>query len=194
MPESAAIRYAFETFKASLGEGRLDSAGRFLFGQSILWGEELRRIYGEEDGTSLAGRDSLTRFFILLHRGLDQAPDLTSVPVPSLFLAALNAFPYLALMFEETELGALVGHDEDGNRLIQRLVASVPDGILLKVAERAGQVQFDLMPLYHAQARSLEAFIESQFEGDFDKFFKRFLAEEDIALDLDKANRAARAA
>lgn len=182
-----AIRSAFETFKEHLRQGRMNAATESLFGTCILWGENLRGIYAGEDKEHLDRRDPLTRFFVTRLRGMPSPAEIADAPPEAAFLMAFTAFPYLDALVEEMTIGEHVGFDEDGNWIVGRVVADEDDGTVIKAARAERGWRFDLMPVYQAKAAALDAFLAAEFDGDFDAFLWRYVADHDLVFDLDQA-------
>ncbi|MGE5545380.1 MAG: hypothetical protein ACM33T_00665 [Solirubrobacterales bacterium] len=183
------IRAAFEGFKEMMRDGRMKAAEAALFGNARLWGEELKEIYAAEGREDLGRRDPLTRFFVCRYRGMPEPADLADAPPEAAFLIAFTAFPYLDALVDEMGVGEHVGFDEDGNWIVRRVLAGEDDGSLFKAAKAPMGWRFDLMPVYHAKAAALAAFIDNEFAGDFDAFLWRYVADHDLAFDLDQAWR-----
>ncbi len=183
----AAIRSDFERLMGTLEEGGLARAAQSLTGFCLVWGEELKAIYALEEADKLADRDPLTRFFILRFRGMAEPPDFSDAPPQVPFLLALRAFPYLDVMDAQASLGDLAEPDEEGRARLHRLVAGEPDGEPVTVMPGNPGWMFDLMPVYVSKAEAMHAFISEQFQGDFDAFFNRYLADHDLAFDMTKA-------
>lgn len=181
------IRQGFETLKEHLAQGRMLAAERLLFGGCLQWGAELGRIYAEDDRAALMDRDPLTRFFVTRLRGMPTPAAISDAPPAGLFLMAFGAFPYLDALFDESAIGEHHGLDEDGNRLVRRVVAGEDDGTLLRASRSGPDWRFDLMPLYQAKAAAMEAFIASEFDGDFSAFLWRYVADHDLVFDMDQA-------
>lgn len=182
-----ALRQAFESFKGLLHEGSMNAAASKIFGNAVLWGEELKEIYAAEDREALAARDPLTRFFVCRFRGMPVPADLSDAPPEAVFLMAFTSFPYLDVLLDEMTLGEHVGFDEDGNWIMRRLLAGEDDGSLLRAEKAPIGWHFDLMPIYHAKAAALLAFLEQEFAGDFDAFLWRYIADHDLAFDTEQA-------
>lgn len=184
-----ALRSAFESLKENLLEGRMNAAAATLFGNAVLWGEEIKDIYAGDGKDSLAERDPLTRFFVCRFRGMPTPADIADAPPEAAFLMAFGAFPYLDALLDEMSIGEHVGFDEDGNWLVRRVIAGEDDGTMVRAAKTATGWKFDLMPVYHAKAVALAAFIDNQFAGDFDAFLWRYVADHDLAFDVEQAWR-----
>lgn len=184
-----ALRSAFEALKVNLREGRMELAARTLSGACILWGEELREIYAHEDKDRLSRRDPLTRFFVTRLRGMPNPVGIADAPAEAAFLMAFTAFPYLDALMEEMTIGEHAGFDEDGNWLVRRVIADEDDGTVVRVGRSERGWRFDLMAVYLAKAQALDAFLTAEFAGDFDAFLWRYIADHDLAFDLDQAWR-----
>lgn len=184
-----AIRAAFERLKEQVREGRLPEAGAQLFGACVDWGRELLVIYQRDGREALGRRDPLTRFFVTRFRGMPEPGDLGGAPDTAAFLLAFTAFSYLDGLFEETGIGEHVGFDEDGHWIVRRVVAELDDGTSLRATQAGRAWAFDLMPIYTAKAQALEHFITERFGGDFDAFLWRYVADHDLAFDLEQAWR-----
>ncbi|OAN58021.1 hypothetical protein [Magnetospirillum moscoviense] len=183
------IRQGFETLKEHMAGGRMHAAERLLFGGCLQWGAELARIYAADDRAALSARDPLTRFFVIRLRGMPEPASLADAPPAGLFLMAFTAFPYLDALLDESAIGEHHGLDEDGNRLVRRVVAGEDDGTTLRASRRGPDWCFDLMPVYQAKAAAMEAFIEAEFQGDFSAFLWRYVADHDLMFDMDQAWR-----
>lgn len=183
-----AIRSAFDGVKTMLQDGRMNAAASSLCGNALLWGEELKDIYANDDRDHLARRDPLTRFFVCRFRGMPKPAEITGAPPEAAFLMAFNAFPYLDALVDEMTIGDHVGFDEDGFWLVKRLVAG-EDGGMVKVCRGPVGWKFDLMSVYSAKAAALADFIAAEYAGDFDAFLWRYVAEHDLAFDVDQAWR-----
>ncbi|CAA7625458.1 hypothetical protein [Magnetospirillum sp. UT-4] len=184
------IRTGFEGLKQALRDGRMNSAAARLFGAAAAWGEDLKDIYRAEGKAELAARDPLTRFFVTRLRGMPEPADILGAPPEAVFLMAFTAFPYLDALVDELSLGEHLGFDEDGAWVMKRLVAEMDEGGMLKAAaDDKGGWRFDLMPVYAAKAAALEQFVAEEFHGDFDAFLWRYVADHDLAFDLDQAWR-----
>ena len=183
------IRLEFEALKDSLREGRLAAATSALFGSCLNWGEELRRILAQEGRAALSARDPLTRFFVTRTRGASEPAEIGQIPAAVRFLMAFTAFPYLDALMDEMSIGDHLGVDEDGNWLVGRVVAGLCDGSRIKVDKGLGGWRFDLMAIYQAKSQALETFIGERFDNDFDAFLWRYVAEHDLAFDMDRAWR-----
>lgn len=184
-----AIRSAFESFKETLRDGRMNAAAATLFGNAVLWGEEVKDIYAGDGKDALAGRDPLTRFFVCRFRGMPEPARIADAPPEAAFLMAFTAFPYLDALLDEMTVGEHVGFDEDGNWLVRRVIAGEDDGTMMRVLKGPVGWKFDLMPVYHAKAVALATFIDNEFGGDFDAFLWRYVADHDLAFDVDQAWR-----
>ncbi|HSV29779.1 MAG TPA: hypothetical protein VLL76_09465, partial [Candidatus Omnitrophota bacterium] len=154
----------------------------------IHFGEELKEIYADADRDRLAQRDPLTRFFVCRFRGMPKPADIAAAPPEAAFLMAFTAFPYLDALMDEMSVGDHVGFDEDGNWIVRRMIAG-EDGGMVKAAKGPVGWKFDLMPVYAAKASALADFIGVQYGGDFDAFLWRYVADHDLAFDLDQAWR-----
>lgn len=183
------VRTAFEGLKDNLREGRMAQAGGALFGSCVDWGEELRALYYGEDREALAERDPLTRFFVTRFRGMPVPADIADAPGHAAFLMAFTAFPYLDALVEELTIGEHAGFDEDGNWLVRRVLAGEDQGSTLRVQRAGMSWRFDLMPLYQAKAAALDAFVGQQYGGDFAAFLWSYVADHDLAFDMDQAWR-----
>jgi hypothetical protein len=184
-----AVRQDFESLKGSLRDGRMHAACRQLSGACLGWGERLQAIYHHEDRAALAGRDPLTRFFVTRFRGMPEPASVADAPPPAMFLMAFTAFPYLDALMDESVIGDDCGQDADGGRLVRRLTAGEDDGSTLPVSRNGAGWSFDLMPLYLTKAAALESFIDEGFQGDFDTFLWRYVADHDLVFDMDQAWR-----
>lgn len=183
------VRLEFEALKDNLREGRLPAATSALFGACLSWGEELGRIYAEDDRATLAGRDPLTRFFVARYRGMPEPADIAQVPAAARFLLAFTAFSYLDALMDELVLGDHLGFDEDGNWLVGKVVAGLVDGSRIKVDKGRGGWRFDLMAVYQDKSRALDTFLAERFDNDFDAFLWRYVADHDLMFDMDQAWR-----
>lgn len=183
------IRQEFEALKQALGEGRMQSAASALFGGCLSWGDELRSIYAHDDRQALSGRDPLTRFFVTRFRGQDGDVDIAGAGGGTFFLLAFAAFPYLDALMTEMSVGDHMGFDEDGNWLVSKIVAGTMEGSRLKVDKGRQGWRFDLMSVYQTKAQAMENFIDERFGGDFDAFLWRYVADHDLAFDMDRAWR-----
>lgn len=184
-----AIRQEFESLKQALGEGRMPSAASALFGGCLSWGDELRSIYARDDRQALSGRDPLTRFFVTRFRGQDGDVDIVSASGGTCFLLAFSAFPYLDALMTEMSVGDHMGFDEDGNWLVSKIIAGTMDGSRLKVDKGHQGWRFDLMSVYQTKAQAMDTFINERFGGDFDAFLWRYVADHDLAFDMERAWR-----
>jgi hypothetical protein len=181
------LRRAFDSLKAQLRDGPSDSAAAKVFGVARMFGDELKEVVRRESQPQLQRRDPLTRFFVLRLRGMDQPPDVASMSSDFVFLSAFTIFSYVEPVMEETTIGDHVGFDEDGNWIVQRRLADNDDGTLRAIQAKDGGWSFDLMPIYMTKAMSLADYIRRDFDGDFDAFFARYLADHDVALNLEQA-------
>lgn len=189
-----ALRSAFDSLKRIVGEGRFDAAGASLFGDTLLWGEELREIFVGEGREALAERDPLTRFFVCRFRGSPDHADLTAATPATAFLWAFTAFPYLDSLLDSVSLGDHVGYDEDGHWMVRRLLEGEAEGSPLRAERGERGWRFDLMPLYQCKAAALDEFLEREFGGDFEAFLWRYVADHDLPFDADRAWRPVGAA
>jgi hypothetical protein len=183
------IRQGFESLKDALREGRMNMACRQLFGGCITWGAELQQIYHRDGRVQLASRDPLTRFFVTRLRGMPEPAAIADAPPAAVFLMAFTAFPYLDALMDESSIGEHHGFDEAGNRVVRRVVSGEDDGTTLRATRDGAEWSFDLLPLYQAKAAAMDAFIAGDFQGDFDAFLWRYVADHDLAFDLDQAWR-----
>lgn len=184
------LREAFEQVKADFRDDRLPAVSGRLAGEAVAWGAGLLALYRREGRNELAGRDALTRFWVLRFRGMPTPADLTGAPAAAGFVMAFTAFPYLDAMMEMWSLGHHRGIDEQGRHRMAFLTDGLDQGREL-LAERGptGGWCFDLMPLYRDKALALEAFVGNRYGGDFDAFIRHYVAEHDLAFDMDQAWR-----
>lgn len=185
------VRAAFEAWKDSVRDGRMAQAGAALFGECVAWGEQVRAIYRDEDRAALSARDPLTRFFVTRFRGMPEPADIGDAPGHALFLMAFNAFPYLDALVDELAVGEFHAVAENGAFTVRRVLAGEDegDGALLPVRKAALGWSFDLMPVYRAKAQALEQYIASRHGGNFDDFLWAYVANHDLAFELDQAWR-----
>ncbi len=183
------IRQGFEILKEHLRDGRMHQASRQLFGACLAWGAELAKVYRADDRQALSARDPLTRFFVTRLRGMPAPADLSDAPASALFLMAFTAFPYVDALMDETTIGAHSGFDEDGNRVVRRILAGEEDGSTIRASRDGAEWSFDLMPVYMAKATAMEDFIAQEFQGDFDAFLWRYVADHDLLFDMEQAWR-----
>lgn len=186
-----AVRSAFEAWKDLVREGRMAQAGAALFGECLLWGEQVRAIYLDDDREALSARDPLTRFFVTRFRGMPEPADIAGAPAHALFLMAFTAFPYLDALVEELSVGEFAAPLADGAFAVRRVLAGEDegDGAVLPVRKQALGWGFDLMPVYRAKAAALDRFIAGCHDGKFDDFLWAYVADHDLAFDLDQAWR-----
>jgi hypothetical protein len=183
-----AVRAAFESIKADFREERLPVVASRMGGDALLWGEHLLALYRSEGRDELAGRDPLTRFWVLRFRGMPEPADLTGAPPGAAFVLAFTSFPYLDALMEVWSLGEVVGGSEDHLEL-QYLTDGVDQGGTVVAERRDGRWGFDLMPLYMEKAEALERFITGHFDGDFERFVRQYAADHDLAFDIEQAWR-----
>lgn len=185
------VRAAFEAWKDTIREGRMAQAGAALFGECLDWGEQVRAIYLGEGRDALAARDPLTRFFVTRFRGMPEPADIAGAPGHALFLMAFTAFPYLDALVDELSVGEFNAAAEDGAFTVRRVLAGEDEGddALLPVRKAALGWGFDLMPVYRSKARALEQYIAGAHGGNFDDFLWAYVADHDLAFDLDQAWR-----
>ena len=183
------IRLSFEALKQALHEGGPAAGARFLCGECVTWGDELRAIHAGCDRAGLESRDPLTRFFVTRYRGVEKAPTLTGLGAAELFLLAFGAFTYLDALMDETSIGEHAGTDACGRWQVGRVVAGDYDASVITVEKGPVGWMFDLMPIYRAKAQALDDFIASTYGGDFDAFLWRYVADHDLMFDMERAFR-----
>lgn len=183
------IRNGFEAWKDNVREGRMAQAGAALFGDCLLWGEQLRGIYLDEGREALSARDPLTRFFVTRFRGMPVPAEIGDAPGHALFLMAFTAFPYLDALVEELTIGEFHAAGPDGTLTVRRVLAGEDEGAVLPVRKASLVWGFDLMPVYQSKAQALDQFIAGQYGGDFDDFLWRYVADHDLMFDTDQAWR-----
>ncbi len=180
---------AFEALKSDIREGRMNQAAETLFGASLSWGETLQQLYRTGDREALEAHDPLTQFFVTRFRGMPTPAEIGNAPPGAVFLMAFTAFPYLDALLDELILGRAEGEDEHGNALFARILAGEDEGTSLAANQASGTWRFDLMPLYTAKVRALSDFIAEAYLGNFDDFLWRYVADHDLAFDLEQAWR-----
>lgn len=185
------VRAAFEAWKDNIREGRMAQAGAALFGECLDWGEQVRAIYLDEGRDALAARDPLTRFFVTRFRGMPEPADISGAPGHALFLMAFTAFPYLDALVDELSVGEFRAASDDGVFTVRRVLAGEDEGddALLPVRKASLGWGFDLMPVYRSKAKALEQYIAAVHGGKFDDFLWAYVADHDLAFDLDQAWR-----
>jgi len=183
-----AVAAAFDSLKADFRDARFPVIAGRLAGESLAWGERLLVLYREAGRAELAAADPLTRFWIIRYRGMPVAADLAGAPAGAGFVLAFTAFPYLDVMTEAWALGEVDEAGEDRMRLTC-LFDGQDDGSRIIAERKGGGWVFDLIELYQAKARTFESFLDAQFAGDFDAFVEHYVAEHDLAFDMEQAWR-----
>ena len=184
-----AVKAAFDSLKADFRDARFPVVAGRLAGESLVWGERLLALFRSADRAALAGMDSLARFWVLRYRGMPVPADLTGAPAGVGFVLAFTAFPYLDVMMEVWDLGEAAEGGEGDRLRFHCLFDGVDEGSIVTAERAGGGWRFDLMPLYRDKVRALDAFIASQFGGDFEVFVRHYVAEHDLDFDFDQAWR-----
>lgn len=182
-----AVHAAFDSLRSDFLDGRFPMIAGRLSGEAVEWGERLLALYRDAGRAELEAEDAMTRFWVLRYRGMPEPADLTGAPGGAAFVMAFNAFPYLDLMMDSWGLGDAV--EEAGDRIRLRCLFDGTDqGDVVTAVRSARGWSFDLMPLYRAKAGTFESFVLAEY-GDFDSFVDHYVAEHDLAFDLDQAWR-----
>ncbi len=184
-----AVKAAFDSLKADFRDGRFPVVAGRLAGEALVWGDSLLGLFRTGGRAELEAVDSLARFWVLRYRGMPVPADLTGAPAGVGFVLAFTAFPYLDVMMEVWELGEPVEAGEGDPLRLHCLFDGVDEGSIVTAERVGGGWRFDLMPLYRDKIRAFDAFIASQFDGDFEAFVHHYVAEHDLDFDFDQAWR-----